>query len=639
MSILLCAPLLLATSADDPLDELRDLARFQTRIDAVLAAAVPATVGIRTSTNSGSGVIVSADGLVLTAGHVIGRAGREATIVLHDGTELLADTLGLNEFRDSGMLRIRDAHDLPHVTLPLPTELAPGDWCLAIGHPGGPQAGRPPVPRLGRIDSAGGQFVRTDSPVIHGDSGGPLFDLDGHLIGIHSRIEQDVASNYHVPMSTYRLGWARLVDGEEWTRSPARLGVMRLEDARPGARIGRVIAERAAARAGLQDGDVVLRLEGEAVDDGQQLRRYLGDLLPDATVRLEVLRGTERVTLEVQLGDADEGRPAPEEDGRAPVRMPAPRAAPAPGSAALHERNAPDVLAVFAPVVRPVSPSVATLRADGRAVAFATAVSAEGLFVSKASELSGELVAHLPDGRALPARLLAQDPNYDLALLEVEAHDLTPVTWSAAAPRVGRLVVSADAEGAPLAVGIVGVAPQLIAGRRARLGVVLAFGTEGAVVAEVTPGSPATLAGILAGDRIVEIDGAPVASRAEAARAIRAHAAGETLPMRVARGDEELAVEPILSVRDGVSSSGRSTGMDGARSDLRTGFPSALQHDTVVRPDQVGGPLVTLDGAVTALNIARAGRVATYAIPADAVQRLLARWQGAEHASPVSTGR
>src|SRR5207245_204744 len=88
--------------------------------------------------------------------------------------------------------------------------------CMAIGHPGGYQKGRNPVVRLGRIQTNSKTFVQTDCVLVGGDSGGPLFDMHGKVIGIHSRIGNLITANIHVPVDTYRETWDRLAKGDEW---------------------------------------------------------------------------------------------------------------------------------------------------------------------------------------------------------------------------------------------------------------------------------------------------------------------------------------------------------------------------------------------------------------------------------------
>lgn len=311
LPLLLClppgtAPAGQGPGAQDPSDlshQDLDLPGLQQRIDRVLQAAVPATVGLRVGRQSGTGVLVSADGLVLTAGHVTGEAGREVVVILQDGTELEGRTLGLNPTRDSGMVEVLDASELPFVPVPKPDETDLGRWCLALGHPGGYEEGRPPVPRLGRVRSVDGPFLETDCPVIFGDSGGPLLDLDGNLIGIHSRIEDEVSVNLHVPMSAYRIGWDRLRAGEEWRRGGVRLGVRGVQDhPEGGAVLGPPTATGCAASAGLKQGEVVVAFAGEPVHNGAQLRAYLDDVPEGAVVRLTLREGERHREVDVDLG-------------------------------------------------------------------------------------------------------------------------------------------------------------------------------------------------------------------------------------------------------------------------------------------------------------------------------------------------
>lgn len=297
-------------------------------------------------------------------------------------------------------------------------------------------------------------------------------------------------------------------------------------------------------------------------------------------------------------------------------------------------RTAPAVLQSLGAVTDGARKSVATLLLGLEEVGLATVVDADGLLVAKASEagladgrerLAQALRVKLADGRTLAAEVLGRDLNFDLVLLQVEATDLSPIRWSSEPAAVGRLVVSLEGDGAPLGLGVVGVAPKLIAGGRARLGIVLAFGVEGAVVARVNPDTAAQVAGIQVGDRILKIEKHEVVERGQAATLLREHQAGERIQLTLQRGEETLSVEAVLTMRTGGGSGGRSRGVDGEQSALRSGFPAALQHDTVLAPEQCGGPLLGLDGAAVGLNIARAGRVATYAIPAAEVQASVAR--------------
>jgi len=202
------------------------------------------------------------------------------------------------------------------------SNLVLGQWCLATGHPGGlqpqqPAAGLPsgnpmaktPALRLGRILGLGADdpelpSLSTDCTLIGGDSGGPLFDMQGQVIGIHSRIAESLTANVHVPINVFRDAWTRLRDGENWGSLPGWqpfLGVQGEPDASD-ARISRVFPDTPADRAGMRPGDVVMRFAGNTIGDFASLQRYVELQEPGAKVRIVVQRGGSQVELEVVLG-------------------------------------------------------------------------------------------------------------------------------------------------------------------------------------------------------------------------------------------------------------------------------------------------------------------------------------------------
>ena len=198
---------------------------IQKQVETIEPALVKSTVVIKLSDGSGSGVIISPDGLVLTAGHVVeGRAGRRVTAVLSDGRSLPATVLASNQGSDLGLVKIADVSGLPTAPLGDSSTLRRGEWILATGHPLGQHTGRPPVLRIGRILRVGGgrfgrpmRTVETDAPIISGDSGGPLFDLNGRVVGINSMITTGDRrmSSLHVPINLAKDAVARALHGEE----------------------------------------------------------------------------------------------------------------------------------------------------------------------------------------------------------------------------------------------------------------------------------------------------------------------------------------------------------------------------------------------------------------------------------------
>ena len=204
------------------------LTERQTKLDQALKKVTPALVSVQDGFGAGSGVVVSPEGIVLTASHVVEvrrRRNLGITVVFPDGSKYAARHLGMNRNADAAMLKItepyRNGSEFPYVKLGRSGELQRGDWCFALGHPGGFRKDRPAPVRLGRVLSAGYRTVVSDCAIVLGDSGGPLFDLTGQLIGIHSMITEVIVENRHVAVDVFRRDGDRMEDGESWGRLQA----------------------------------------------------------------------------------------------------------------------------------------------------------------------------------------------------------------------------------------------------------------------------------------------------------------------------------------------------------------------------------------------------------------------------------
>ena len=284
---------------------------------------------------SGSGVIVSNDGLILTAGHVLKAVGEEFEVILANGARHKAKSLGKAYGRDAAVAQITDKGSYPHVERAEPDQVNVGDWCLALGHPGGYEVDRNPPVRLGRVLEADvDSFLVTDCTLSGGDSGGPLFNLDGKLIGIHSSIGWQVAENRHVPMQAFKENWDRLMKGDSWgklslneRRNPFRrsqpdadeeendspaavdepkgdqpvLGVLTGPSEDEGALVGQVTPGSPAAKAGLEAGDLIEKVDGKAVSNSEQLVASIRNHKPGDTVKLTVDRDGKPLELEARL--------------------------------------------------------------------------------------------------------------------------------------------------------------------------------------------------------------------------------------------------------------------------------------------------------------------------------------------------
>jgi serine protease Do len=270
-----------------------DLRAIQTRVEAIADHVRQCTVGLIVGDAQGSGVIVSETGLVLTAAHVVMAPGRKVTVVLSDGKHLEGHSLGVNSGSDCGAVQITEGGPFPACKLSDARTLHVGDWCLATGHPGGYQEGRAPVVRLGRIVEFMAGMVQSDCPLLGGDSGGPLFDLNGNVIGINSRIGTRTILNLHVPIVLFLRDWDRLTTlaaphvGD--SESAGVIGIDGRDDPK-GARITQVFPRSPADRAGLQLGDVVTTFDGKSVAGFKGLQKLIAAHHPGDVVTLSILR-------------------------------------------------------------------------------------------------------------------------------------------------------------------------------------------------------------------------------------------------------------------------------------------------------------------------------------------------------------
>lgn len=507
-----------APEKPDPVDrqvavpeDIDDLRAIEAQVTAVAAKVAPCTVAVRVGTAQGSGVIVSEDGHVLTAGHVADEPGRNALFVFPDGKTAKGTTLGIHRQADAGLAKITDDGPWPHLEMGDSRNLQLGAWCVAAGHPLGYQEGRPPVIRLGRVLESQADAIRTDCPLVAGDSGGPLVDLEGVVIGVNSRIGGSVKVNVHVPVSVFRDHWERLAKGEAW----------------------------------------------------------------------------------------DDGTPG---------------------------KDSGEVRAAFGQVVAEAGGCVVRVKCDRKDVALGTIVGPDGWVLSKASELRGPIVCRSRDGREWQAQIAGIDPQYDLAMLKVEAAGLPCIPWAdEPGPAVGAWVAAPGPEdGGPLAVGVIGGPRRKIPPMGGVLGIGVDDADLGARVVKVLPDSPAAEAGLQIDDVITHVEGDPAEGLHELIAAIRRHPPGYTIRLTVHRGDETLEVSARLARIDtpGARKRELQNRSHVGISERHDDFPVVLQHDTVLRPADCGGPLVDLGGKVIGVNVARGGRTETYCVPSDV---LLAR--------------
>jgi len=255
--------------------------------------------------SQGSGVIVSRDGIILTAAHVVGPPGRPVTILTQDGHRHNGISLGRNTTLDGALVRFVDADRTDWPAAPVAqTAAQAGDWCAVLGHPGGYQKERGVVLRFGQVVFENEWIVQTDCELVGGDSGGPLFNMRGEVIGINTRIGESTEFNIHVPIDVFTRDWKRLLNSEEFrSHSGAYLGVTGVPaTSGEGLLVERVIAGSPADKEGLKAGDVLLTFQGDRITSIEQLTELIGRRFPGQTARITLLRNGETLTLMPRLG-------------------------------------------------------------------------------------------------------------------------------------------------------------------------------------------------------------------------------------------------------------------------------------------------------------------------------------------------
>jgi len=554
-------------------DTQSELEALSQRLNGLVERCRGATVGIAVPGGSmGSGVIVDESGLVLTAAHVLPEVGGEVVVVLADGKQVKAKALGVNRTVDSGMARITDPGPYTFSPIAEPDSVWEGDWVVAFGHGGGIQTDRPAPMRLGRAlhisaRSSDQQWITTDCTVISGDSGGPLFNLEGKVIGIHSNIGMSVLVNRHVPISAYLAQWDALLQPQELTTNPEPVkspipGLESLPDDIEREFVRRISAGDDALKQQLEsrrqpDGLIALAPEDaakllgredllEQIRDYQQRiaeRQQRAEQIEQADAPLNDLKEQSDVSkqsIKTRMLILEKKRERLLEEIGQDMRR-------------THGKIADHVLARFEPSVSLAGPVTAQIICRGQAVALGTVVREDGYIVTKASELVGPVTVRLSGTDYAAMTLNGSGPD-DLALLKIPAQGLTAVRWADQTPAIGSLLAVPDAGGRPMAIAVVGVEARTIPPKVNNL----------------------------------------------------------VLDAQAPKDDSDRpSAAQMLSARGG------------KLSDRRTDFPQALTHDAVIWAQDIGGPVINLDGEAVGINIARYGRTATYALPADYARQVI----------------
>jgi serine protease Do len=295
-------------------------------------------------------------------------------------------------------------------------------------------------------------------------------------------------------------------------------------------------------------------------------------------------------------------------------------------------RNGEETLKAFAPVSAATRHSIVKFNVDGETVALGAVMDTNGLVLTKASEIKkGKLTCWLATEQEVGAELLSIDEEDDLALVLVEAQGLVPLQWASGEVSIGQWAITPGIAETPHAVGIISALPRRIRPQRAFIGVQFDFTTSVPKIDELMPGLGAEKAGLKPGDLILAVNSSTVTNRDQVVETLRELRAGQTVKLRVQRDEEQFDAEVQLGlpgagqVGRGFYPQQRLDRLGGEVSRRAQGFELAIEHDTVLPPWLCGGPLVDLEGKAIGLNIARAGRVTTYALSSKLVKQVFER--------------
>jgi serine protease Do len=290
----------------------------------------------------------------------------------------------------------------------------------------------------------------------------------------------------------------------------------------------------------------------------------------------------------------------------------------------------PGVLAAFEPQRQVMQKSSAVIYSGRRVIAYGVVMTGDGYILSKASEVDAisDLSVRVDREEFKSAKVVLVDQTWDVALVKVDASGLVPVrfapssdleqgTWvvvNGATSRTSRRVLA----------GVISAKQREITPEGgAVLGVQLEQDDERLLVKEVSDGSGAQEAGIQPGDLITAVEGKPVKEVEELTGELKDKRAGSKVKISVERAGEKLELDVRLAARGELFAEvSRNDAMSGNISRRRSGFPKILQHDVLANSNTMGGPVLALDGRMIGMNIARANRAETFAIPVEELRPL-----------------
>lgn len=277
----------------------------------------------RRSNSLGSGFVIDASGIVITNAHVIGEAN-DVTVIFADGRKLKAEIVGKDTKVDLAVLRVKPDKPLKAVKFGDSEKTRIGQWVMAIGNPfglgGSVSAGIISARNRDISDQSYGQYIQTDAAINKGNSGGPLFDMNGDVIGINTAILSpsggSIGIGFAVPSALARPIIDQLLQFGETRRGWLGVRIQNVDESiaeslglkePKGALVAGVDDKGPSKPAGIEPGDVILKFDGKDVKDSKDLPRIVGQTAVGKEVDVLLLRKGKEVTKQVKLGRLEEG--------------------------------------------------------------------------------------------------------------------------------------------------------------------------------------------------------------------------------------------------------------------------------------------------------------------------------------------
>ena len=603
---------------------------LQKKIYSTIESVTPAIVSISIpglgEETSFSGVLVSPNGHILSVAHAAYTA-EEYKILLPDGRKFNARGKGSNLIADCSMLRITDEfEDLPYVQMGESKSLVKNQPCLSISYPVGQRASLTPVVRFGRLVRGGGGkgMMQSTALMEPGDSGGPLFDLDGRVIAIHSRIRNGMDQNYEVPIDTFKKFWNELNREKRFVRpgpSVPKLG-FQAKPQKPGEGVGvlKVDSDSLAEKHGIKPNDIIESVNGKNTRSTGIVRREILKAF-DSNIKevvVKVLRDEEPMELKIPL-EAEQDLPEVAlpvyEDKEFSEPQGIDQLANFPAEFSELESDLDDACVV-----------ISSTKTAGRGLSIVgTRIKTTPFIISKNS-----MVGENPTAEGEELKIVVRDTENDLVLLRAadentdgisikEGTDINSQVDSA--PKTGSFLITPESEGAGL-ISVVGAKPFASPRKKRRgfLGVKPATYQDngGALLEMVTRGDAAKRAGLKVGDVITKLNETTITNQAELRQFLAKVEPGSVIVAIVTRDDEEL--KKIIELKE---PTGRHIASNVAKSFRRDGFSKIITHDADLKPTECGGPVFDLSGNFVGINIARNSRVRSYLIPPAIVKELM----------------